>query len=280
MKKKSKITPLIEEGEIFQDISGVKRTSLFLGKYSIKEAGAVLKRRNFYKEAKKRGLWPIDFELDSSQYPPLQRLIIYCKHKDPENVIVDLKIKEGVYKSQKNFPLKEKSSKFLVLEWLTLQNPLSEFEDKKTPLPGQKHPGLNLGKKVLDLFYYLARLNKDKGIIAYPAYFHNALLFSRYFDFLSPEKKAEVEEIKRSFKKITFKELAWIVHWECLKDREGNKYKWEAEEMVLPIDKKLESFLNSKRYKQKVKEAKKEMSFSVDWECFKSKMKHRSESQG
>lgn len=271
--KKANHSPLIEEGEIFQDISGTKSTSLFLGRYTLREAGAVLKKRNFYREAKKRGLWPIDFELDSSQYPPLQRLIIYYKEKKPKNIIVDLKIREGKFALKGDFPLKTRHSNFLVLEWLTLQNPCLDFEGQKTPLPGQNHPGLNLGKKVIDLFCYLARLNKNQGVIAYPAYFHNALLFTRYFDFMSPQKKAEVEVIKRNFKKMTFKELAWIVHLECLRDREGNIYKWESEEMLLPINKEWEDYFNSRKYRQEVKKAKKRLKYSVDWDCFKKKMK-------
>jgi len=276
--KKTNITPLFEKGEILQDMSGVKGTSLFLGKYTIREAGAVLKKRNFYKEAKKRNLWPIDFELDSSQYPPLQRLLIYYKEKDPDNIIVDLKVREGYFKTKKDFPLEIKKSKFLVLEWLTLQNPLARFTGQKTPLPGQDHPGLGFGKKMVDLFYYLARLNKNQGVVAYPAYFHNALLFLRFFEFISPQKKAEVEVIRGTFNKMTFKELAWIVHLECLRDKEGGIYKWEAEEMLLPIDKRLDRYFDSKKYKKEVKKAKKELIFSIDWECFKKKMDVKSSS--
>jgi hypothetical protein len=271
--KKTTITPLFGKNEILHDMSGVRGTSLFLGKYTIREAEVVLRKRNFYREAKKRDLWPIDFELDSSQYPPLQRLIIYYKEKRSENIIVDLKIREGFFKTKKAFPWEMKRAKFLVLEWLTLQNPLVQFEGQKTPLPGQKHPGLSLGKKIVDLFEYLARLNKNKGVIAYPAYFHNALLFLRYFEFISPRKKAEVEVIRKTFNKMTFKELAWIVHLECLRDQKGDVYKWEAEEMFLPLDKRLKRYFDSKEYKKEVKEAKKDLSFTIDWECFKKKMK-------
>jgi hypothetical protein len=277
MKKKSRTTPLIEKGDIFQDMSGAKGTSLFLGKYTMREAEVVLRKRNFYREAKKRGLWPIEYELDSSQYPPLQRLIIYYKKRDPENIIVDLKIREGIFETKRDFPLKMHQSRFLVLEWLTLQNPRLKFNGKRTPLPGQKYPGLSLGKKVVDLFIYLAKLNKDQGIVAYPAYFHNALLFSRYFNFISPQKKSEVEVIRKTFKKMTFKELAWIVHLECLRGREGKVYKWEAEEMLLPVDSKLEDFFDSKSYKKEVREAKGKFSFSVDWDCFRRKMKEKAE---
>jgi len=73
---------------------------------------------------------------------------------------------------------------------------------------------------------------------------------------------------------MTFKKLAWIVHLGCLKGRKGDPYKWEAEEMLLPIDKNLERYFDSKKYKNQVKEAKEKLSFSIDWDCFKKKMEN------
>ena len=119
-------SPIFEEEEFFS-ISGRKRgTSLFLGKYTMNQVTAVLAKKNFFKEAQKRKLWPLDFSLDSSDYP-LQRLQIFYKEKKPENVVVDLKIKEGVFHPKKkivsSFPASE--YKFLILDWLS------------TPLPWQ-----------------------------------------------------------------------------------------------------------------------------------------------
>ena len=70
-------------------------------------------------------LGPLDFELDSSEFP-LQRLQIFHQKKIADNIIVDLKIKEGRFKLKDKFALKFLSSEydFLFLEWLTLQNPL------------------------------------------------------------------------------------------------------------------------------------------------------------
>ncbi len=181
--------PLVEEGEIFATLAERKGSFLFLGRYSLNEVLAVMKKRSFLKDALKRKLWPLDYELDSREYP-LQRLQIFYKDKSPENLIVDLKIREAEY------PLKVRlgglnavlSPKSLVLEWLTLQNPLEEFTDKSIPLPGQLRPGLSLSKKVMDTFIYLARLTRKDCLLAFPAFFHNALLFSRYFRFMNPEK--------------------------------------------------------------------------------------------
>lgn len=268
---------LVEEKDLLSGLALKKGSSLFLGKYSINEVGAVLKKRSFNKDAKKRNLWPVVFDLDSLEYPPLQRLQIFFKQKKPENMIVDLKIKEGIFRPKQNasFPIQPSGYKFLYLEWLTLQNPLQRFTSEKSPLPGQAYPGLNLGKKVMDLFIYLARLTKCDGLFAFPAYFHNALLFSRQFRFLNPAKEGEVLAVRQLFKKIPFKQLAWIVHLNCLKRSNGQLYEWKAEEQVYPINKTLIQYFDSREYKRRVREAKDNLRFSIDWDCFKEKNRDR-----
>ena len=263
---------LFEEEDIFADLAEKKGTSLFLGKYSLNEVFAVLRKRSFLSDARKRKLWPLVFEMNSSEFP-LQRFQIFYMEKKSDNVIVDLKIKEGSFQPKKELAISAflKKGKFLILDWLTLQNPLQNFTPERPPLPGQKHPGLSLGKKVMDIFIYLARLTRNDGLLAYPAYFHNALLFLRYFNFLNPEKEAEVIAIRKSFPEVTFKQLAWIVHLGCLRGRDDRIYEWEAEEQVYPINKTLKGYLDSKDYKKRVKEAQKDYHFRIDWECFERK---------
>ena len=264
---------LINEDEILAELTDKSGTRLFLGKYPLNAVLAVIKKRHFFREAQKRKLWPLEFDLDSTEFPPLQRFRIYYRLKDPKNLVVDLKIRENRYKINKKigFGLPFPEFNFLTLEWLTLQNPLQEFSEEKTPLPGQKYPGLNLGRKVVDLFIYLARLNRNDGILAFPSYLHNALLFSRYFHFVNPEKKAEVMAIRKTFSKLSFKELAWIVHLDCLLVNGKNIYKWTAEEQVYPMNKLLDKYFNSRQYKDKVKSSQKHIVYSIDWETYNRK---------
>jgi len=264
---------LIKEEEIISELTNKSGTELFLGKYPLNVVLSVLKKRSFFKEAQKRDLWPLEFDLDSTDFPPRQRFRIFYQAKYPKNVVVDLKIRENRcrIKNEIGFEWPLPEFNFLALEWLTLQNPLQEFSKEKTPLPGQKHPGLSLGKKIVDLFIYLARLNGHDGILAFSSFFHNALLFSRYFHFVNPEKKAEILAIRKAFSKLSFKELAWIVHLDCLLVNEKNIYKWTAEEQVYPMNKLLEKYFNSRQYKDKVKEAQKHNVYSVDWEAYNRK---------
>lgn len=269
------ISLLINEDEILSELTDKSGTALFLGKYPLSAVFSILKKRNFFKEAQKRKLWPLEFDLDSSDFPPLQRFRVYSRTKKPNNLVVDLKIKESRTRIKNeigfDWPLPE--FKFLTLEWLTLQNPLLEFSKEKTPLPGQKHPGLSLGKKVVDLFIYLARLNKNDGILAFSSYFHNALLFSRYFNFVNPEKKAEIFAIRKAFSHLSFKELAWIVHLNCLLVNEKKIYEWTAEVQVFPMNKLLVKYFNSRQYKDRLKNALKRDHYSIDWDTYRKKRK-------
>lgn len=268
---------VLQEDDIFADIVKKEGSTLFLGKYTLLEAGIVFKKRSFVREAKKRKLWPVKVLFDSSEFPPLQRLQIFLKDPAPDNLIVDLKLKEGYFRMKKELPFDFDRDRyhFLMLEWLTLQNPLLSFSHERRPLPGQKLPGLNLGRKVLDLFVYLARLNMNDGILVFPAYFHNAILFSRRFHFLNPAKQAEFDTIRTSFKDIPFNRLAWVVHLDCLKTNDKKTYKWKAEEQILPLDKGLKRYFESDEYKEEVQKARKHFEFDIDWGEFEKKMKNQ-----
>jgi hypothetical protein len=265
-------SPLVEEKEIFAELAEHKGSSLFLGRYSLNEVITVLAKKSFLKEARKRFLWPLAIELNSSEYP-LQRLQIFLREKRAENLIVDFKFKETdfVPKSLPGWPSPLSPQKSLAFEWLTLQNPLHKFSVSFTPLPGQSRPGLSMSKKIMDLFVYLGRLTRKDCLLAFPAYFHNALLFSRYFRFWNPAKEGEVLAIRKGFSHTPLKQLAWIVHLNCLKREDGSVFEWAAEEQIYPLTRPLKDYFDSRAYRDVVKTCQKTTAFSVDWAAFEKR---------
>ena len=268
-------TPLISEEEIYSQLAEKKGSILFLGRYTLEEVIAVLRKRNLIRYAEERGLVPLIYELDSKDYPT-QRFRIFFKKKEPDFLLVDLKIREGkmqIKKSLSFFPSK-KEYDFLIIEWLTLQNPLAEFTSQKPRLPGQIFPGLGLLKKTFDIFIYLARLMKKDGVLVYPWYFHNALIYSDYLYFFNPYKQGEVLAIKENFPNLDLYKLAWIIYLGCLKHRKNKKnYEWFAEEQIFPLKKELKKYFESKNYNRTVNKIRKKLKFYVDWECFEKKLK-------
>ena len=275
----SKNTPLsqkalqLEESDLLSDLESKTGSSLFLGKYTMKTVESVLRRRHFYKEAQKRGLWPLVLHLSPTETPPLQRFQVYYKSLNPDNLIVDLKIRLGTYLPKESdihlFP--SRGYRFLMLEWLTLQNPLIEFSSRRIPLPGQNHPGLGLGRKVLDMFIHLSRVIRSDGILAYPAFFHNAFLFSRKLRFFNPEKRGEVLAICQSCKGVPLKDMSWIVHLGCLEEEGKGTFEWKSEEQIFPLNRSLKKWLSSAEYSECVKRVQQERKFIINWDCFEQK---------
>jgi|SRR5665647_603172 len=267
-----KEAPLVDESEIFSELHVKRGSSLFLGRYSANEVMAVLNKKGFLKEARQRFLWPLAYELDSSDYP-LQRLQIFLREPDPENVIVDVKVKECEFVPKttvEGLPVLP-PQKALAFEWLTLQNPLAKRGEPFSPLPGQTRPGLSMRSKIMDLFAYLGRLTRKDCLLAFPAYFHNGVLFSRYFHFWNPRKEAEVLAIRREFNHMPFRQLAWVVHLNCLRRADGSVYEWQAEEQMYPFTRQLKDYYDSRRYREIVKTGLKTLKFTVDRDEFERK---------
>ena len=265
-------TPLVEEWEIFGSLGDKRGTSLFLGRFTLAEVAAVLEKKGLAKEARKRGLWPLAFDLDASDFP-LQRLRIYVEAKSPDRLIVDLKMKESVFAPQgkRLAPAPLPSFACLVFEWLTLQHPLAAISEARGMLPGQQHPGLGMSRKVMDAFIYLGKILHKGGLLAFPAFYHNAVLFSRYFRFADPEKEAEVRAIHRTFQHVPIKQMAWIVHLGCLRAAEGEIYEWSAAEQILPLRRDVKAYFDSRAYRDAVRAALDDYRFVIDWEAFERK---------
>jgi len=265
-------SPLVDEREIFTELADKKGSSLFLGRYSLNEVLAVLDKKGLLREARKRFLWPLAFELDSSEYP-MQRFQIFLREPGPDNLIVDVKLKEGEFgpKAAANGLPALPPLKVLAFEWLTLQNPLIKPGEPFHPLPGQTRPGLSMRKKVMDLFLYIGRLTRKDCLLAFPAYFHNAVLFSRYFHFWNPAKEAEVLAIRRAFSHMPFRQLAWVVHLNCLRREDGSVYEWAAEEQLNPMTRPIRDYFDSRRYREAVKTGSKTRVFTIDRADFERK---------
>jgi hypothetical protein len=88
---------------------------------------------------------------------------------------------------------------------------------------------------------------------------------------MNPKKQGEVMGIRKTFRRVPFKQLAWIVYLDCLREKGQGTYKWEAEEQVYPLNRILKAYLESKEYKRIAKESMGKQQFEIDWECYKRK---------
>ena len=144
----------------------------------------------------------------------------------------------------------------LAVHWLSLQDPRAQFSPGRPALPGQAHPGLGVGRRLLDrLIAWSYDWGKD-ALVNYPQYYHNAVFYSRLFTFLSPRWQGRVEALRRDLAGLTVTEASWAVEkGRVVEEPAGTVVRWRASEMVAPSTRVLKSFVKSDAYTQAVQAA-------------------------
>jgi hypothetical protein len=58
----------------------------------------------------------------------------------------------------------------------------------------------------------------------------------------------------------------------CVKNlKDGEHFKWKAEELILPLSGELRRYFESKEYQNILNNTEKEYSFDIDWALYRSK---------
>lgn len=244
-------------------------TEFFLGYYSLEGLYTILKRYGIFRALNKRGHEDFVIDLDfSDHYRQIFRL--YCDgKKEPESMLGELVVQEGTLMPKQKGGRKERYD-VIHIHWLTLQDPKREFSPRRPMFPDQQHPGLGIGHEVLELLIVMAyRLKKD-GLLIYPEFFHNALLYRPSFMFYDPAREGFVNALDRDMGDRCLTEKAWLMYHECVIDKETGEYiRWQSHEQLLPIDKRIEKkVFESKRYRLARANSEMMHNFAVDDEKF------------
>ncbi|MCK7518152.1 MAG: hypothetical protein MZV64_10725 [Ignavibacteriales bacterium] len=250
-----KDAPLVDENEIFSELHVKRGSSLFLGRYSLNEVLAVLNKKGFLKEARKRFLWPLAYEFDSSEYP-LQRLQIYLRDPDPENIIVDVKLKECEFVPREtaagpaNLPPAEVAG-------LRMADPPEPAGQEGGAVLAPARPDPSRAVDALE-DHGPVRLHRPSDPQGLPPGLPGLLPQRRPVLALLPllepaSRRREVLAIRRTFSHMPFRQLAWVVHLNCLRRADGSVYEWQAEEQLYPMTRPLKDYFDSRRYREVVK---------------------------
>lgn len=138
----------------------------------------------------------------------------------------------------------------LAVHWLALQDPCAAFTAQRPALPGQECPGLGVGQRLF------ARLNawayewgKD-ALVNYPAYYHNAVFYSRVFHFLSPRREGRMDALRRDLAGLDVGQASWAVDLGRVREDPGARVlRWKAAEMIAPLGRALKLYLKSDEYR-------------------------------
>lgn len=141
----------------------------------------------------------------------------------------------------------------LAVHWLSLQDPRAEFAPGRPALPGQLHPGLGIGRRLLArLLAWAYDWGKD-ALVNYPAYYHNAVLYSRIFRFLSARREGRLEALRRDLAPLGLNEAAWAIEQGRVVEEPGGRVLvWKPSEMVAPMTRILKAYMRSEEYEAAV----------------------------
>lgn len=257
---------LISTADIMGELIDKTRPHLFLDFYSEEGIKKALEKYGILKDLKNKGFHDFIIILDTND-PYQHKLRVYNANKNIDDLLCEVYLRKKSFIAKPVFEsvMAEKKLTLILIEWLLLQNPTAEFTSHRPQLPGQKHPGLKIGRQILNIFYNMAlRLNTD-GLLNIPEHYHNAYFYSSVFKYFNPETEGHFRAIIRDLKHIGLNKSAWAIERNCLIEKNsGKNWKWFADEQIFPVSKNLLEYFNSDKYKIKEKEAYNAVSFCLD----------------
>lgn len=246
-------------------------SALFLGKYTRSQIDYALKRYGIYSDLKKRGFFPVLIHTDFND-PFKQKIVLYIDNLKIDNILAEL----VVQKKQINLDLLDTfhlSNIYLVIEWLLLQNPFASFPKEKPRLPGQRYPGLGIGKKILTILSVLAQEQNTAGLINVPEHYHNGAMYSRKFYFVSPKMEGLVKKINDQLvKKYGLAYVSWAIERKCVFVN-SQLFEWQGSPQIIPVASKLKKYFHSPEYKKKVQHYYNIMDCTIDHGKFQQTLK-------
>ena len=152
----------------------------------------------------------------------------------------------------------------LSVEWLLLQNPTAEFDDRRPRLPGQEHPGLGLLGLVAGLLIAMADALKLSAVVFMPANYYIAVLSQHHLRFADPEAQGRFESLYQALGHLSLSEASRALEQGRVHDSKTDlPVRWEPSPMVTPQGEVMRRRLNSPEYRAAVEAARGRHHFTV-----------------
>lgn len=254
--------------EVVADLEKHSSSSLFMGYYSRSGLMEVMERYGITRLLKDKGF--SDLYLHVQTGTPFRHVLqlYWGTEPDPDRLLMEIVLHEGVVAPRGGHIGDPYDVAFV--EWLSLQNPVGEFQQTRPRLPGQQKPGLGIAMEVAALLMIMAeRLRKD-GLINIPRYYHTAWGGRRVgFLFFEPETEGVVRALERDFGGHSLAEASWAIEL-GLVNREGSSepFLWTGEEQVLATSDRTKRYFSSKDYSDRCLQAERSTRFVVKWEAY------------
>jgi hypothetical protein len=235
---------------------------LFMGFYSRRGLETALERYGTLGRLRQRGFSP----WLSFHHLGNQRDILHIKDGEQGAILIELVCRYVTLqaKATRGTIQVGDAIELIAVEWILMQDPYRQFENNRLPFPGQKYPGLGLGREIIVLLQIMtARLGKE-GMLAVPAYYHNGVLYNESFHFFSPEKEAELRALARDLAAFPIATASWAIEKGLVQDDQTQQpFKWHPEEMLWPLSARLKAYFAADSYQNAVKQIMQQQRFMV-----------------
>ncbi|TGK17917.1 histone deacetylase [Leptospira fluminis] len=141
---------------------------------------------------------------------------------------------------------------YLVINWLQTRHPKHKDRKNTRLYPGQDTPGLGIFPEMADFIGFLIISLRLNGTVVRPEYFHDAVLFSRKFQFLEAESKALFKVLKSAFPKHSIRAISTLLYHGKVIDSKKGVTEWKPTEMIFFLEKTLSHFVFNRKFEKKV----------------------------
>lgn len=224
---------------------------LFLGRFSEKDLKSLIQSIGLAKHLESMGFSVIHIDIDRDENY-IDYFKLYWKEKTPENQLLDLRVSEHTFIPHDRFfeeGFEIEPYRMILIEWLSAQNPLAIFDEKRPQLPGQSSPGLGILKYCFQLLYDISNEVFKDGFLDIPNHMHGAIMYSKQFKFFDPVQEGILRAVMRDLKNYSLADISWGVITETIIDLHKNTPAvYDPGEQVHYVSNRMKKYFESPKY--------------------------------
>jgi hypothetical protein len=261
----------LTEEDVTQELTGERRSRggashLFMGTYTAKGLEYVLERYGFLDLIRERGFSELILSINPSD-PDRQIFRIHDREQGPEHLLVELvaSFRNLVTPVEALGEGAGETYRVVCIEWLLMQDPRGTFSLDRQKLPGQRYPGLGLGRWMVELLRMMSERVGCAGLMNIPQHYHNAYIYSKQMLCFDLVDQGFLEALKRDLGHLPLVETSLAIDDGFLRRRraeEGGEVlepvAWEGKPQVMPVRPELNRYFARQAYIQGVSAAREE----------------------
>lgn len=249
------------------------KETLFLKRFSDKDLLTIMEKVGMIDHLKSRGFDNFILSIDEDD-AMVHYLKMYTREKDPDHLLMDLRLTETKFLPHKRFFDAGKevpTFDMVVIEWLSAQNPSITFKesntDTKPQLPGQAKPGLGILKYCFEMMYLVAKEVTKDGFLDVPDHMHGAIMYSKKFKFFDPVHEAILKAILRDLKDYSLVDVSWGMITNTIIDTYKKQPQlYDPSEQIFYVSSRMKKYYNSSKYKSVYNKYYKRKKYILDYE--------------